>query len=247
MENWQRFDDSVLQQRFLEPYCPRDSVISIRVPFEYAEFSRTCLKLSDAELHKYELLVWSSSYLLPAFVTDEGLDSTTAEFLKLNRQPCFALVHQHLNNIVESMSKRALSTAGVAEDESAAAASPATDATLIEVLSSIYQFLDDLSLSEHNKDICKQLDDKDIVWSSTTRKFVAPNKLCIQLEPADEIPPFLFSLAPALKPFKNLFLRLGAREKPYPMLYGDMLRKMAKVHFFIRQVSQISSTHKNLY
>lgn len=251
MENWQRFDDSVLQQRFLEPYCPRESLIGLRQPFEYAEFKRTCLKLSDAELHKYELLVWSSSYLLPVFVTNEGLDSTTAEFLKLNRQPCFALVNQHLTNIVESVSKQAnqmnqqqqqqppasssSSSSGSDNDEQSSAQQQQqanNDAALVDVLAKIYHYLDELSLNEHNKDICKQLEDKDIVWSSTTRKFVAPNKLCIQLDAVDEIPPFLFSLSPALKSFKNLFLRLGARDKPYPMLYGDILRKMAKVSNF---------------
>lgn len=218
----------MLQQRFLEPYCPRATLIGVREPFEYAEFARTCLKLGDAELHKYELLVWSSSYLLPAFVTNDGLDATTAEFLKLNRQPCFALVNQHLSNIVESVGKQAAATQGQADYEADPAAQQ-KDSTLVEVLARIYQYLDELSLNEHNKDICKQLEDKDIVWSSTTRKFVAPNKLCIQLDAGDEIPPFLFSLSPSLKPFKSLFLRLGARDKPYPMLYGDILRKMAKV------------------
>lgn len=201
--------------------------MTLRQPFEYSEFKRTCLKLSDAELQKYELLVWSSSYLLPSFVTQESLDTTTAEFLKLNRQPCFALVQQHLNNIVESVAKQAQVILTTSDDEPTTTS--ASDSTLVEVLSRIYQYLDELSQSEHNKDICKQLEEKDIVWSSTTRKFVAPNKLCIQLDPADEIPPFLFSLSPALKSFKSLFLRLGARDKPYPMLYGDILRKMAKV------------------
>lgn len=230
VENWQRFDDSVLQQRFLEPYCPRESLVTLRQPFEYTEFSRTCLKLSDAELQKYELLVWSSSYLLPSFVTHESLpDSTTAEFLKLNRQPCFALVNQHLNNLVESVTKRANHQLLNNDDEQTAQEILSTDSILVDVLTKIYQYLDELSQNEHNKDICRQLEDKDIVWSSTTRKFVAPNKICIQLDNGDEIPPFLFSLSPALKTFKNLFQRLGARDKPFPMLYGDILRKMAKV------------------
>lgn len=224
IENWQRFDDSVLQQRFLEPYCVQEKLITLKQPFEFTEFKRTCLKLSDAELQKYELIVWSSSYLLPTFVTLDNLDTNTAEFFKLNRKPCFALVNQHLNNICESMGKKSCFQSIDEEQQPAQ-----DDSVLIEVLSKIYQYLDDLSLNEHHKDIYKQLEDKDIVWSSTTRKFVAPNKICIQLDPNDEIPPFLFSLSPALRSFKNLFLRLGARDKAYPMLYGDILRKMAKV------------------
>jgi hypothetical protein len=73
------------------------------------------------------------------------------------------------------------------------------------------------------------LEDKEIVWSSSTRKFISPNKICTQLDPLDEIPPFLYALTPSLRSFKALFVRLGATEKPYPMLYGNILRKMAKV------------------
>ncbi len=75
----------------------------------------------------------------------------------------------------------------------------------------------------------KQLEDKEIVWSGSTRKFTSPNKICIELDVADEIPPFLYSLTPALKNFKGLLMRLGAKEKPFAMMYGDILRKMAKV------------------
>ena len=89
--------------------------------------------------------------------------------------------------------------------------------------------MDELHIHEHHKDMYKQLEDKEIVWSASTRKFVAPNKVCVELEINDEIPPFLYSLTPALKSFKGLLLRLGAKDKPYPMLYGDILRKMAKV------------------
>lgn len=230
IENWQRFDDSVLQQRFLEPYCVDARYVSLRQPFEYAEFSRTCLKLSDAELQKYEHLVWSSSYLLPAFVTVDSIDANAAEFLKLNRKPCFALVNQHLTNICESINSKAYNLTNTDPDAADQLAGGANnESLLVECLSKIYQYLDDLSVNEHQKDVCKQLEDKDIVWSSSTRKFVSPGKICIQLEASDEIAPFVFSLTPSLRQFKSLFVRLGAKDKPYPMLYGDILRKMARV------------------
>jgi hypothetical protein len=228
IENWQRFDDSVLQQRFLEPYCSAKQYIDLKQPFEYNEFNKTCLKLSDAELQKYELLVWSSSYILPSFVKTETMESNAIEFLKLNRKPCFAIVNQHLNNICESVGSKTFIAAmnGIPDLSENIAAQ---DETLIEILGKIYQYLDDLHSSEHHKDMYKQLEDKEIVWSSSTRKFISPNKICIQLDIADEIPPFLYSLTPSLKTFRNLLLRLGAKDKPYPMLYGDILRKMAKV------------------
>lgn len=218
VENWQRFDDSVLQQRFLEPHCPDRKFFILRQPFEFTEFNKSCLKLSDAELQKYDMLVWSSSYVLPSYVSLDHMDLNTVEFLKLNRKPYFALVNLHLSNICESIGNGKTS-----EDNSH------QDDVLIQVLGQIYQYLDDLNINEHHKDMYKQLEDKEIVWSSTTRRFVSPNKICVQLDPCDEIPPFLYSLTPSLRTFKGLLLRLGAKDKPYSMLYGDMLRKMAKV------------------
>ncbi|CAF0746878.1 unnamed protein product [Brachionus calyciflorus] len=209
-ENWQRFDDSVLQQRFLEPHAPSLKFIQLKKPFEYDQFKNTCLKLSDGELQCYEHLIWTSSFILPKFVDTSSLDINTIEFLKINKKPCFALVNVHLTNICSESE---------AIDEKC----------LLETLSHIYKYLNELNITEADKDILKQLEDKDIVWSSTTRKFVSPNKICVNLDPVDECPPFLYSLTPELQEYKSLFIRLGAKDKPYAMLYGDILRKMAKV------------------
>ena len=231
IENWQKFDDSVLQQRFLEPYCPEKRYLKIKEPFEYSEFNKTCLKLSDAELKKYELIAWTSSYILPSYVDTDSLDSHTIEFLKLNRKPCFATVNQHLTNICESVGSKSLAVFNEDQDNLSKQLPKKElfEDILLDVLSQIYQYLDELSMNEHQKDICKQLEDKDIVWSSSTRKFVAPAKICIQLDAQDEIPPFLYSFPTQLQQFKSLFIRLGSKNKPYAMLYGDILRKMAKV------------------
>ena len=210
VENWQRFDDSVLQQRFLEPYTPDARFVQLKKPFEYEQFKRTCLKLSDAELQTHELLVWSSSFLLPKFVDTTKLDINTIEFLKLNKKPCFALVNVHLNNVCAD-------TNGIDQK------------CLIEALCHIYKYLNEMNVTEADKDILKQLEDKEIVWSDTTRKFVSPNKICVNLEASDECAPFLYSLSADLVDYKSLFVRLGAKDKPNAMLYGDILRKMAKV------------------
>jgi hypothetical protein len=233
-DNWQKYDESVLEHRFLEPHCPLKRLLSVREPFEYSEFAKSCLKLSDAELHKYEMLVWSSSYVLPEFVSIDKLSMDLLEFLKLDRKPCFALVNQHLTNICESIGKRylLLNVVNVGNGGGEQQNAELIDEQLIvELLGRIYEYLDDeMSANvEHQKDMCKQLEEKEIVWSSTTRKFVAPSKICIALDAADEIAPFLYSLAPSLKTYKSLLIRLGAKERPYAMLYGDILRKMAKV------------------
>ena len=59
--------------------------------------------------------------------------------------------------------------------------------------------------------------------------FITPSRLCVDLDCEDEIPPFLYSLTQFISEFKQLFLHLGTREKPYAMIYGDILRKLAKV------------------
>lgn len=230
VENWQRFDDSVLQQRFLEPYSPvNQKLIELKRPFEFDQYRKTCLKLSDAELSKYEQLCWTSSYILPKFVDTQSLDLNTTEFLKLNRKPCFSLVNQHLMNICESIGKKSANLSTDASKPSEADLSELDD-LLVSTLSCIYKYLEELTSNENNhKDTFKQLEDKEIVWSSTNRRFVAPSRVCVQLDPVDEIPPFVYSLGPSLRQFKNLFFRLGAKDKPYAMLYGDILRKMAKV------------------
>ena len=58
---------------------------------------------------------------------------------------------------------------------------------------------------------------------------MSPDKICIELDEQDEIIPFLYSLSKAFRSFKKFFLLLGAIEKPYPMLYGNILKKMAYV------------------
>ena len=156
VEHWQKFDDSVLQQRFLEPYCAQQRYVKLREPFEYGEFGRTCLKLSDAELHKYESLAWSSSFLLPSFVQEEALDANTLEFLKLNRKPCFAIVNQHLSNVCESVGAKDFFAVNATTDDESEKSSDGgeaqpTEEVLVETLGKIYQYLDGLSLNEHHK------------------------------------------------------------------------------------------------
>ncbi|NBO22886.1 hypothetical protein EBU94_06080, partial [bacterium] len=40
VDNWQRFDDGVLQPRFLEPHCPDKRYLRLCLPFEYQEFKK---------------------------------------------------------------------------------------------------------------------------------------------------------------------------------------------------------------
>jgi len=145
IENWQKYDESVVQQRFLEPHCPNKRHIQLIYPFEYAEFNKTCLKLSDAELQKYEALVWSSSFILPSFVHIE--DEAIAEFFKLSRKPCFALVNLHLNNLCESVGNKCFFNSENDDEKSQ------VEEVLVETLSNIYKHVDELTQNEQQKDM----------------------------------------------------------------------------------------------
>ena len=87
------------------------------------------------------MLVWSSSFILPAFVQVDSIDANGLEFLKLNRKPCFAIVNQHLTNICESAGTRKVEPENFKTH----------DECLIEILGKIYQYLDDLHVNEHHK------------------------------------------------------------------------------------------------
>ncbi len=134
----------MLQQRFLEPHAPKACYVAMKQPFEYAEFGRTCLKLSDAELHRHEMLVWSASYILPEFVQAESVDANGCEFLKLSRKPCFAVVNQHLMNVCEAVGGR---RSELDTPEKVAA----HDHTLIGFLGKVYTYLDELHINEHHR------------------------------------------------------------------------------------------------
>ena len=136
-ENWQMFDDSVLLHRFLEPYCPDESLVRLVEPFEYAEFAKTCINLNDAELHKYEHLAWSSSFLLPSFVRDDVLDENALAYFKLNRKPDFLMVNQHLANLCESFGSKEI-----------VSISDEVECSLVKSLVQIYRYLDELSEHE---------------------------------------------------------------------------------------------------
>jgi hypothetical protein len=223
MDNWQRYDSKILDHRFLEPYMPEENIRNLHKPFEYDQFKNTCLKLSDAELCKYECLTWSSSFVLPKFIQIDNLDKNLIDFFKLNRKPCGSLINQHLMNLCTHIN--CSSTSLVDEN------------TLIGVLCVCYDYLDGLyDTNNKDKDIYKQFEDKEIIWSATTKRFVKPMQICIDLPVNDEITPFLYSLTAKLGQYRQLFLRLGAKERPYPMLYGDILRKMAKVSPFKKYV-----------
>jgi hypothetical protein len=53
--------------------------------------------------------------------------------------------------------------------------------------------------------------------------------ICLDIEEKDEIVPFLYSLPSQFRHFKAFFIRLGATEKAHPMVYGNILKKMAFV------------------
>ena len=74
----------------------------------------TCIKLSDGELLRDAKLCWTSSYLLPDFVSleqnndfnekKEPIDQNAIDFFKLNKKPSSSLVKKNLANLAKKFS-----------------------------------------------------------------------------------------------------------------------------------------------
>lgn len=124
VSNWTRYDNSILDYKFLEPYqMHRENDDLLQLHEQYTNgtetnsaehFRLTCIKLSDGELLKDAKLCWTSSYLLPEFVRleyyndcqdrQEPIEQNALEFFKLNRKPSFALVQKNLTNLAKKFS-----------------------------------------------------------------------------------------------------------------------------------------------
>ena len=137
VENFDKLDESILDHRFLEPYSPSEIFFRLVQPFEYKEFAKTCIKFSDAELQKYEHLVWSSSFLLPSFVQTDQMNEKVLEFLKLNRKPNFFTVNKNMTNLYESFNNKEMEQL---DDE--------LESFLMRTLAIMYKYLSDLSRND---------------------------------------------------------------------------------------------------
>ena len=124
VSNWTRYDNSVLNYKFLEPHqmhLDNDDLLQLHEQYTtsndttVAEHLRcTCIKLSDGELLKDAKLCWTSSYLLPVFVDleqyndfndrQEPIERNAIEFFKLNRKPSHTLVQKNLSNLAKKFS-----------------------------------------------------------------------------------------------------------------------------------------------
>ena len=124
LANWTRYDNSILDYKFLEPYhmhAENDDLLQLHEPYTSStetsateHFRFTCIKLSDGELLKDAKLCWTSSYLLPDFIRlehrnelheqQEPIDPNALEFFKLNKKPSYALVQKNLSNLSKKFS-----------------------------------------------------------------------------------------------------------------------------------------------
>jgi hypothetical protein len=122
--HWTRYDNTILDYKFLEPYQMRfetDHLVQLHEQYTnsnettIAEHLRhTCIKLNDGELLKDAKLCWTSSYLLPEFVRleqyndineqQEPIEQNALEFFKLNKKPSYALVQKNLTNLAKKFS-----------------------------------------------------------------------------------------------------------------------------------------------
>jgi hypothetical protein len=124
LTNWTRYDNSILDYKFLEPYQLRfDNENLLQLHEQYTTSNETnvnehlrytCIKLSDGELLRDAKLCWTSSYILPDFISleqyndfneqKEAIEQNALDFFKLNKKPSYALVQKHLSNLAKKFS-----------------------------------------------------------------------------------------------------------------------------------------------
>lgn len=124
LSNWTRYDNSILDLKFLEPHqmnLETENLAQLHEQYTNTNetamtehLRHTCIKLSDGELLKDAKLCWTSSYLLPDFVRLEQYNDTNEhyepieqnalEFFKLNKKPSYALVQKNLSNLAKKFS-----------------------------------------------------------------------------------------------------------------------------------------------
>jgi hypothetical protein len=122
--NWTRYDNSILDYKFLEPYqmdLETDKLIQLHEQYTTTNeisitehLRHTCIKITDGELLKDAKLCWTSSYLLPDFIRldyfndindqKEPIEQNALEFFKLNKKPSYALVQKNLSNLAKKFS-----------------------------------------------------------------------------------------------------------------------------------------------
>ncbi|CAF3425408.1 unnamed protein product [Rotaria sp. Silwood1] len=247
LTNWTRYDNSILDYKFLEPYqmhLENDELLQLHEQYTNStetnlndSFRFTCIKLSDGELLKDAKLCWTSSYLLPEFIRlecyndlndqQEPIDQNALEFFKLNKKPSYALVQKNLANLAKRFS---LKYEKLNEVKSPIEITQQMiDDILIPVLKSIYHYFQNEIKIERRTEIYKELEDRECIYSRTRRQFLQAKFFCLNLPVTDEIPPFVFSLDNDFHEYKDFFLQIGTKPEPHPMLYGDILRKLSKV------------------
>ena len=236
IENWTRYDNSILELKFLEPHrmnVEHDELLQLHEQFNSGneEFRSTCIRIGDGELLKDAKLCWTSSYLLPEFVRletynefhdrQEPIEQNALEFLKLNKKPSLNLVQKNLSNLAAKFSLKYSKPSPINQH--------VVDDVLVPTLKAIYAFFQNDVKPERRTEMFKDFDDRELVYSRSRRQFLPAKLFCLNLPLNDEIPPFVFSLDAEFHPYKDFFLQLGCQSEPHPMLFGDILRKLAKV------------------
>ena len=124
LTHWTRYDNSILDLPFLEPYQmhrDHDNLLQIHEQYNNGvdisvseHLRRTCIKLNEGELLRDAKLCWTSSYLLPDFIRldhyndqndqRESIDPNALDFFKLNKKPSANLVQKNLWNLAKKFS-----------------------------------------------------------------------------------------------------------------------------------------------
>lgn len=127
LKNWRRYDNSILEMKFLEPHqmqIETDSLLKVHEQFTTEtenqsvndHFRFTSIRLTDGHLLKDSKLCWTSSYILPEFVRLDYFDDRNdqiqpieedaLQFFKLNRKPPVNVVQRNLENLSKKFSMK---------------------------------------------------------------------------------------------------------------------------------------------
>ncbi|CAF4815095.1 unnamed protein product, partial [Rotaria socialis] len=248
LANWTRYDNSVLGCKFLEPHqmsFENDDLLKLHEQYTTCDettanehLQYTCIKLSDGELLRDAKLCWTSSYLLPDFVSleqyndfndkKEPIDQNAIDFFKLNKKPSSSLVKKNLANLAKKFSLKYHKLNDI-RSPTTTMTQQGIDDILVSILKNIYHYFQYEIKFERRAEIYKEFEDIECIYSRTRRQFLQGKYFCLNLPMNDEIPPFLFSLDKDFHEYKDFFLQVGVQAEPHPMLYGDILRKLSKV------------------
>lgn len=230
----------LLEQLVDIPFVPscKISAMSHKI-FNTFGATTTYISFKEGVPVNYEVLVWSSCFLLPDWanpyqLTDHdvvydypadnpfhGLENYRREIgrlLKVEESPPVDLVVEHMQNICSLPISKSDDTLEL------------RNYMKMDVMNKIYKFLQQKLLDSGARDdtqkVLHQLADIPCIVSDLGQAFVKPKQVVINLYEEDQIYPYLHQAPTELGEFKKLFLHLGATLHATPEQYASVLESI---------------------